>query len=40
MAGLLRRENPVVEENLVVIRALKDCNLSKFLKDDAILFKV
>lgn len=40
MVGLLKRENPTVEENLVVMRALRDSNLPKFLKDDAILFKV
>jgi len=40
MAGLLRRENLLIEDNLVVIKALRDSNLPKFLKDDAILFKV
>lgn len=40
MAGLLRRENPLIEDNLVVIKALRDSNLPKFLKTDAILFKV
>lgn len=40
MAGLLRRENPLIEENLVVIKALRDSNLPKCLKDDSVLFKV
>ena len=40
MAGQLKRENPDIEEDLVLIRALRDSNLPKFLADDAILFKV
>ena len=40
MAGQLKRENPNIEEDLVLIRALRDSNLPKFLADDAILFKV
>lgn len=40
MAGSLKRENPFIIENLVLIRALRDSNLPKFLKDDAILFQV
>lgn len=40
MAGSLKRENPSINENLVLIRALRDSNLPKFLKDDAILFQV
>ena len=39
MAGKLKRENPVINEDLVLIRALRDSNLPKFLADDAILFK-
>ena len=39
MAGKLKRENPDVVEDLVLIRALRDSNLPKFLIDDAILFK-
>jgi dynein heavy chain, axonemal len=39
MAGKLKRENPDVIEDLVLIRALRDSNLPKFLVDDAILFK-
>ena len=40
MAGQLKRENPKIQEDLVLIRALRDSNLPKFLADDAILFKV
>ena len=39
MAGKLKRENPLIVEDLVLIRALRDSNLPKFLADDAILFK-
>ena len=39
MAGKLKRENPIINEDLVLIRALRDSNLPKFLVDDAILFK-
>ena len=40
MAGQLKRENPQIQEDLVLIRALRDSNLPKFLSDDATLFKV
>ena len=40
MAGQLKRENPDIQEDLVLIRALRDSNLPKFLADDAVLFKV
>ncbi|XP_075229380.1 dynein heavy chain at 16F [Lycorma delicatula] len=39
MAGSLKRENPNISENIVLIRALRDSNLPKFLSDDAILFQ-
>lgn len=39
MAGKLKRENPFIVEDLVLIRALRDSNLPKFLVDDAVLFK-
>ncbi|XP_044910412.1 dynein axonemal heavy chain 6 isoform X7 [Felis catus] len=38
MAGSLKRENPHLSEDVVLIRALRDSNLPKFLTDDAILF--
>lgn len=40
MAGSLKRENPDIVEDLVLIRALRDSNLPKFLRDDATLFQV
>ena len=40
MAGQLKRENPHLREDVVLIRALRDSNLPKFLADDAVLFKV
>uniref|UniRef100_A0A1I8GGQ9 DHC_N2 domain-containing protein n=1 Tax=Macrostomum lignano TaxID=282301 RepID=A0A1I8GGQ9_9PLAT len=39
MAGALKRENPDKHEDVVLIRALRDSNLPKFLKQDAVLFK-
>ncbi|XP_035385934.1 dynein heavy chain 6, axonemal [Electrophorus electricus] len=38
MAGSLKRENPHLSEDVVLIRALRDSNLPKFLADDAVLF--
>ncbi|XP_029289697.1 LOW QUALITY PROTEIN: dynein heavy chain 6, axonemal [Cottoperca gobio] len=38
MAGSLCRENPHLSEDVVLIRALRDSNLPKFLTDDAVLF--
>ncbi|XP_057658316.1 dynein axonemal heavy chain 6 isoform X1 [Diorhabda carinulata] len=38
MAGSLKRSAPDREENVVLICALRDSNLPKFLSDDAILF--
>ncbi|XP_047115990.1 dynein axonemal heavy chain 6 [Schistocerca piceifrons] len=39
MAGSLKRENPDKSEDVVLIRALRDSNLPKFLTDDATLFQ-
>ncbi|XP_019622649.1 PREDICTED: dynein heavy chain 6, axonemal-like [Branchiostoma belcheri] len=39
MAGSLKRENPDKPEDVVLIRALRDSNLPKFLKNDAQLFQ-
>ncbi|XP_034630816.1 dynein heavy chain 6, axonemal [Trachemys scripta elegans] len=39
MAGSLKRENPDLNEEVVLIRALRDSNLPKFLADDALLFR-
>ncbi|XP_070598423.1 dynein axonemal heavy chain 6 isoform X2 [Erythrolamprus reginae] len=38
MAGSLKREHPNLNEDVVLIRALRDSNLPKFLVDDALLF--
>ncbi|XP_053147968.1 dynein axonemal heavy chain 6 isoform X2 [Hemicordylus capensis] len=38
MAGSLKRDNPNLNEDVVLIRALRDSNLPKFLTDDALLF--
>ncbi|XP_067106416.1 dynein axonemal heavy chain 6 [Osmerus mordax] len=38
MAGSLKRENPHLSEDVVLIRALRDANLPKFLTDDTVLF--
>lgn len=40
MAGSLKRENPERNEDVVLICALRDSNLPKFLSDDALLFQV
>ncbi|KAK9408021.1 dynein heavy chain 6 axonemal [Crotalus adamanteus] len=40
MAGSLKREHPNLNEDVVLIRALRDSNLPKFLADDALLFSV
>lgn len=34
----LKRDNPHLSEDVVLIRALRDSNLPKFLTDDAVLF--
>uniref|UniRef100_A0A4W3JW30 Dynein axonemal heavy chain 6 n=1 Tax=Callorhinchus milii TaxID=7868 RepID=A0A4W3JW30_CALMI len=38
MAGSLKRANPELNEDVVLIRALRDSNLPKFLVDDSVLF--
>lgn len=38
MAGDLKRANPDDSEDAVLIRAMKDANVPKFLKDDLPLF--
>ncbi|KAK2585046.1 hypothetical protein KPH14_008566 [Odynerus spinipes] len=39
MAGSLKRDNPDKSEDVVLIRALRDSNIPKFLSDDASLFQ-
>merc|ERR1740138_853145 len=38
MAGHLKRQNPDIEENITLIRALRDSNAPKFLSFDLPLF--
>jgi dynein heavy chain len=38
MAGSLKRSNPYMKEDAVLIRAMRDSNVPKFLKDDLPLF--
>ena len=39
MAGSLKRANPDMSEDIVLIRAMCDSNIPKFLRDDVILFE-
>ena len=39
MAGALRRADPDVPEDVVLIRAMRDSNVPKFLRHDLPLFK-
>ena len=39
MAGSLRRKNPDDDENEVLIRAMRDSNVPKFLEHDLPLFE-
>ena len=39
MAGALKRGNPELGEDIVLIRALRDSNLPKFLAEDVPLFE-
>lgn len=38
MAGALKRQSPNENEDIVLIRAMKDANVPKFLREDTILF--
>ncbi|EPY19341.1 dynein heavy chain [Strigomonas culicis] len=38
-AGLNKRENPNEDEDVLLLRALRDSNVPKFLKDDIVLFE-
>jgi dynein heavy chain len=38
MAGNLKRSNPELPESIVLIRAMRDSNIPKFLADDLPLF--
>ncbi len=39
MAGSLKRADPTQDEDNLLIRAMCDSNIPKFLKDDLVLFK-
>lgn len=39
MAGSLRRKNPDTAEDIVLIRAMRDSNVPKFLEHDLPLFE-
>ena len=39
LAGSLRRKDPNVDENMVLIRAMRDSNVPKFLEHDLPLFE-
>ncbi|CAG9323486.1 unnamed protein product [Blepharisma stoltei] len=38
MAGALKRKEPHLTEDIILIRAMKDSNVPKFLKEDLVLF--
>ena len=38
MAGSLKRADTKISEDVVLIRAMRDANIPKFLKDDLPLF--
>ena len=38
MAGSLKRADTTIPEDIVLIRAMRDANIPKFLKDDIPLF--
>ena len=40
MAGSLKRADPTVNEEMILMRALRDMNLPKFIEDDLKLFKL
>ena len=38
-AGILKKNHPEMQEDLQMLRAMRDSNLPKFLRDDIILFR-
>ena len=39
-AGTMKRNNPDINENMVIIKTLHNCTMSKLTKNDAVLYKV
>lgn len=39
IAGNLKRQSPTLDENMVLIRAMRDSNIPKFLEKDQPLFQ-
>lgn len=40
MAGALKREDPNLQEENILLRALRDMNMPKFIREDAVLFRL
>ncbi|KAE9255217.1 Dynein-1-beta heavy chain, flagellar inner arm I1 complex [Phytophthora fragariae] len=40
MAGTLKREDPNLQEENILLRALRDMNMPKFIREDAVLFRL
>lgn len=38
MAGIVKRNNPKMAEDIVLIKAMRDSNIPKFIKEDLPLF--
>lgn len=38
-AGILKKNEPDMQEDLQMLRAMRDSNLPKFLRDDILLFR-
>lgn len=38
MAGVLKRKEPHLTEDVILLRAMRDSNVPKFLKEDLLLF--
>jgi dynein heavy chain len=38
MAGTIKRNSPEMKEDIILIRAMRDSNIPKFIKDDLPLF--
>lgn len=38
MAGTIKRNNTLMKEDIILIKAMRDSNIPKFIKDDLPLF--